>query len=606
MRVTAGRETGTENQVRRRRGRRALPWLAIGGGIALAEASVEAKVPVGPPLQVSSSNYYYPGYPHGPDVAMSSEGGFVIVWEASYHYSAIRGQLFDSTGGPIGGEFSASAPLDYARQGAVDMDSSGRFVIVWMGQDYYYGYAIMGRRFNALGSPVGPRFIASTTNDYGPRNPKVAVDDDRGFVVVWGQYDLEGSLSGQRFSPTGTKVGGEFEVAPPGSHGYSYFEDDDGIEIDARSSGEFMVAWRGFSYDNEREQILARAFDAEATALGPVFEVNTDVSANSRRHSPGIAADPDGNFVIVWRGDNAGEVGVWARRIDPSGTPLGLEFKVNASGIFPQFPKVSADPSGGFVVVWHDYDSYNDIRGRRFDASGTPLDPQFLIELPPYDYAYTDVATDADGDFIVSWRQDYPPGIRAQRFGDAPLPVCAPAPLAGCKEAATLKASSLRLIPGVSPAGRKLGWKWARGEATSSADLGAPLADDGTGYVFCVYDSSASAQPVLQAVAGGGGTCGLAACWKELGGAGPPLEYRHATGNADGLLRIRLTPGAAGKAKVQVQGQKQNLDLPDLPLGLPVTAQLQNAVGVCWTARFDTFVSKNDDQKFIARSGSLP
>jgi hypothetical protein len=39
---------------------------------------------------------------------------------------------------------------------------------------------------------------------------------------------------------------------------------------------------------------------------------------------------------------------------------------------------------------------------------------------------------------------------------------------------------------------------------------------------------------------------------------------------------------------------------------LTVTAQLQNSDGVCWTASYDMFVSKNDDKKFIARSGSLP
>lgn len=591
---------------------RARSLAGLATAIVLSALPVWGKEPLGMPFQVNSSNYYAPGFPHGPDTAMSGDGGFVVVWDASYAYNAIRGQLFDSTGGAIGTEFSATmSPPSYylyGRQSAVDMDASGRFVVVWNGSAYE-GDRILARRFDASGAPLGPPMVANTTYGYYPRNPKVALDDSGGFVVVWGQYSTDGTLDGQRFSPAGAPVGGEFEVAPPGSHGYGYYEDDDGIEIDARPTGEFVVAWRGYSdYDN-RAQILVRAFDASATPLGPPFEVNSDVSAGSDRYSPGVSTDPLGNFVVVWQGDNAGARGVWARRFDSLGVPLEPEFQVNpGGGNYPQYPKVASDPSGAFVVTWHEYvEGYNDVFVRRFDASGTPLD-SFVLEGAGESYYNPDVATAADGDFVVTWNREYPDQpqtIQAQRFGDPPGHGCAPAPLTGCKDVTNLKGSALRLIEGVNPAGRKLGWKWL-GDETLPADLGTPLADDGTDYAFCVYDDGGAAQPVFQGLAEGGGLCGLSACWKVLAGAGPPIEYRHPTIDSDGLYRIRLKPGEDGKARVSVQGLKQSLDLPDLPLTLPVTAQLQNSEGVCWTASYDTFISRNDDKKFIARSGSLP
>jgi hypothetical protein len=589
---------------------RAARLVALAGALALAALPVWGKEPLGTPFQVNSSNYYYPGFPHGPDIAMSSDGDFVVVWDARYAYESVRGQLFDSTGGAIGGEFAATmlppSYYVYGRQSAVDMDASGRFVVVWRGSTYDE-YGILARRFDDSGTPLGDPVVANTTNDYDPRNPKVAIDDSGGFVVVWGQYSTDGSLDGQLFSAAGTPVGGEFEVAPPGSHGFSYYEDDDGIEIDARPTGEFVVAWRGYDEDDNQAQILVRSFDASATPLGPVFEVNTDVSAGSDRYSPGVSTDPLGNFVVVWQGDNAGTRGVWARRFDSAGVPLGLEFQVNpGGGDYPQYPKVASDPSGAFVVTWHEYeDGYSDVHVRRFDASGAPLDSEFVLEGADTSYDFSDVATDPDGNFVVAWNREYPRTIQAQRFGDPPGHACAPAPLTGCKDVTKLKASSLRLIESVNPTGRKLGWKWL-GDETLAADLGDPLADDGTDYAFCVYDGSGAAQPVFQGLAEAGGLCGLAACWKVLGGAGPPVEYRHPATNADGLYRIRLKPGEDGKARIGVQGLKQNLELPALPLTLTVTAQLQNSDGVCWTASYDMFVSKNDDKKFIARSGSLP
>lgn len=571
-------------------------------------ARARAKEPLGTPFQVDSGDYYYPGFPHGPDVAMSSGGDFVVVWDAQYAYDAVRAQRFDSAGSAVGAEFSATeSPPSYylyGRQSAVDMDSTGRFVVVWRGSTYE-DYAILARPFDAMGAPLGSPVVANTTNDYDPRNPKVAIDDTGAFVVVWGQYSTDGSLDGQRFSSAGAPVGAEFEVAPPGSHGLSYYEDDDGIEIDARPTGEFVVAWRGYVEDDNRAQILVRSFDASAVPVGASFEVNTDVSPSSSRYSPGVSVDPLGNFVVVWKGENAGDVGIWARRFDASGTPLGLEFRVDSGDDeYPQAPKVSSDASGGFVVTWHEYaDGYGDVHARRFDASGAPLDSEFVIAPVETRYYYADVATDPDGNFVVAWNREYPRTIQAQRFGDSPAHACAPAPLAGCKDVAKLKASSLRLIDSVNPIGRKLGWKWL-GDETTSADLGDPLSDDGTNYAFCVYDGTGTR--AFQGLAEAGGLCGLTACWKVLGGAPPPVEYRHPAANADGLYRIRVKPGGDGKARVGVQGLKSNLTLPNLPLTLPVTAQLQSADGVCWTASYDTFVSKNDDRKFIARSGSLP
>ena len=64
-----------------------------------------------------------------------------------------------------------------------------------------------------------------------------------------------------------------------------------------------------------------------------------------------------------------------------------------------------------------------------------------------------------------------------------------------------------------------------------------------------------------------------------------------------------LLQAGTGKAKVQVQGGGLALDLPDLPLTLPVTVQLIVHTGMsqaCWTAEYVT-AKTNLADKFNAK-----
>jgi hypothetical protein len=79
-------------------------------------------------------------------------------------------------------------------------------------------------------------------------------------------------------------------------------------------------------------------------------------------------------------------------------------------------------------------------------------------------------------------------------------------------------------------------------------------------------------------------------------------KYQNRFLNPDGIRLIKLRAGPEGKASVKVKGRGSNLGLPDLPLVLPVTAQLQASNGECWNAEYSTFVSKNVAAQFLARS----
>jgi hypothetical protein len=79
-----------------------------------------------------------------------------------------------------------------------------------------------------------------------------------------------------------------------------------------------------------------------------------------------------------------------------------------------------------------------------------------------------------------------------------------------------------------------------------------------------------------------GGTCGSLDCWRTLGATG--FKYINRDRTPDGVLKVLLKSGTAGRAKVLVKGKGVNLPFPAsfLPMATPVHVQLQSESGTCW------------------------
>src|SRR5688500_18121745 len=104
---------------------------------------------------------------------------------------------------------------------------------------------------------------------------------------------------------------------------------------------------------------VPRAAWPQGDPLGPEFRVNTYTTSDqggSYSTDHPVAVDPSGNFVVVWGSQDGSGRGIFGQRHDSSGTPLGLEFRINTHTLFNQAgPSVAADSSGKFVVVWESY-----------------------------------------------------------------------------------------------------------------------------------------------------------------------------------------------------------------------------------------------------------
>lgn len=183
-----------------------------------------------------------------------------------------------------------------------------------------------------------------------------------------------------------------------------------------------------------------------------------------------------------------------------------------------------------------------------------------------------------------------------------PDPNCAAQPLVGCKQPLAADTSSL-LLKNKGGARDKLVWKWRKGEATSNEDFGDPR-NGHTEYTLCIYGQVAgTAQLALQARVPAGGTCGTLPCWT---GSTTGFTYSDPNAAADGVKKITLKSGAAGKARIVVKGGGDALDTPPLPLSQDpqVVVQLKNTVhnGRCWESRFSGPPKLNDATQFKDRS----
>ena len=213
--------------------------------------------------------------------------------------------------------------------------------------------------------------------------------------------------------------------------------------IAATASGGFVIAWRSFGSvgdDNSDYCIQARPFDSAGVPISDQFQVNTYTT--QRQQYPAVAADDAGNFVVVWENrEGAGgdtDYSIQGQRYDSAGTPLGLQFLVNAYTPNSQFvPAVAMAPDGDFIVVWQSsggffaLDPDVSIQAQRFNSSGATVGGQFQVNTQTLNLQqFPDVAMNSDDSFIVAWASQSSAGtdtsarsIQARRFDSNGIPL---------------------------------------------------------------------------------------------------------------------------------------------------------------------------------------
>ncbi len=298
----------------------------------------------------------------------------------------------------LGPEFQANSyTTDYQLRPAACQAPGGDFVLVWSStsQDGDGG-GVFGQRYASDGTRAGSEFqvnsATTSTINYGvysEQPPAICCDPNAGFVVVYPAFDYfnppvgSRGIFGQRYDSAGTPLGTEFQA-----NTYAGASEDQ-QSIACGADGGFVVAWQSFDspggQDGDEGGVFARRYDNTGSPIGDQFQVNTFTVGRQLR--PSVCTDPGGGFVVAWTGngqDDCCTYGSFAQRFDSAGAPVGTEITVNdpaEANEDQRDAKVACGPSGDFVVVWSADGNifYQDLLARRYDSSGSPLGAQFLV-----------------------------------------------------------------------------------------------------------------------------------------------------------------------------------------------------------------------------------
>ena len=372
------------------------------------------------------------------DVSLGPDGGY-LVWEDNVTDGSGQGISMRQIDSSLSGAFSVSR---VNVQGAGDQQkprvatlTGGGAVFVWQGgsQTAQQIYARFRSSSNTWVTAQDVLVNPSTTTNYNHLDPAVATLKNGSVVIVYSCFDEDGSMQGvfgQRFSSSGTKLGGEFQVNVTTNLNQRT------PAVAGLSDGSFVTVWVSetqvtpLSYD---VSLSARRYDANGQAMSGEFKVNTgtNVCAN-----PSIAASPNGGFAVAWGekdtsvlqngwdtfarvfsnnglggsvqrlntmqyndqyapkiavlgndyltvwtsvGQDGSREGVYGQFIRADGSLTGGEFRVNTTVVSRQiFPAVASDGESRLLAVWSSFvggGNSVDLIAQRYVVDSQPLNP---------------------------------------------------------------------------------------------------------------------------------------------------------------------------------------------------------------------------------------
>ena len=398
-------------------------------------------VRVGEEFLVNTATY---GDQGDPTITGLSNGGFVVSWSDSSlgvggaggdtSMAAIKAQLYDASGAPVGGEFLVNTRTDFSQyEPSITSLSNGGFVASWVDGATGIGgadgdgssLAVKAQVFNATGARVGGEFLVNTATLRAQFEPAITGLANGGFVVSWSDYSLGAggaggdtsgtSIKAQIFDSTGTRIGDEFLVNSATVGGQCE------PTIAGLTDGGFIVSWRddsGTLGDSSITSVKAQVFDASGIRVGQEFLVNTITLG--QQYQPTITGMSDGGFVVSWNdssgasGDSS-ETAIKGQIFSATGTKVGGEFLVNSATVDGQSqPTITSLSNGGFVVSWTDLSrgvggaggdaSDGSIKAQVFDATGGRVGGEFLVNTAAYGMQFrSTIAGLSTGEFVVSW-----------------------------------------------------------------------------------------------------------------------------------------------------------------------------------------------------------
>ncbi len=349
-----------------------------------------------------------------PSMMKDQLGKFVVAWQdyriTGYPFNAdIYGQRYNTDGSAASTNAKINDDFGVETQGwqDIDTDDFGNYVLVW--EDNRNGnYDVYGQRYHKSGTKLGANFrINDDAGTSYQHNPKIAVDGDGDFVVVW--YDNRQGLDlimGQRYNASGVAQGTNFLISDNLTGNKCVMPD-----VACDYAGNFTVIWidyRNGTYPNNPD-VYGRNYWANGSSRSANYRINTDGSNGSQAEAV-IGMDYFGNFITAWRDDRQGNNDIWAQYYRADCTVLGGNYRVNTdltTGT-QSFPNVTMDGINIYYTWTDDRNGSFDIWARitEYGAPAIVISPtafQFSAQLGGSNPALQNLLINNTGYGILNW-----------------------------------------------------------------------------------------------------------------------------------------------------------------------------------------------------------
>lgn len=357
-----------------------LTWAVTG------PAAAQPVVPLTPQFQVNEATY---SFQNAPQVEHLPSGEFLVVWHdmGAEPVDAIKYQRLAPDGTPIGGEQSLNPDWPrFVERPRLAIDRAGGFVAAWADPDLTAtGRPMFARQFDSQFQPRGPAFEVAPTPDYDAvRDFDVAFTPSGEFVVVWSRVEDYGQFGEtgydiflQRYASDGSVLDDIVQV-----NGYTSGSQI-GPKLQVQPDGGFVVVWSSegsYGDDTSSSSIQMRQVDAMGVPQGPEIQVNSATTAG--QYSPAIGGFADGSFLVVWtdRSNALANADIRGQRFDAAVQHTGPEFLVSPSSPDAQSGSaIAASEHGEHVVTWFNRNPYR-IDAQAYGADGQALGDPFTVD----------------------------------------------------------------------------------------------------------------------------------------------------------------------------------------------------------------------------------
>jgi hypothetical protein len=350
-----------------------------------------------------------------PAIATNKNGETVIVWTDNKNGTKdIYAKRFDNSGMPRGDVFQVNTTNnDEQSLPSVAINDNGEFVIAWTTKNQDGdGLGVYARRYDNNGAYQGNEFKVNNSTTGDQWIPKVAINPNGGFVIVWQSFGQDGNayaIVGQRFTNRGINSGFEFIInnMPRGSQEFP--------DISMDSQGNFIVVWTtnqnqliGNQTSSNYRDVYAKKFNKDGVPIGQEFAISTTLG---EQYYPSVYMNSLNDILVAWntKEANSGYHDIYARYVsDSNQSKPAFRVSLNNRPDPLSKPSIAMDSNKNSLIVWHTEMGNiltSGLYGKKFDKSGTELKTEYKINSSGTNIIQSNVSIDKDNNFYIVWRQ---------------------------------------------------------------------------------------------------------------------------------------------------------------------------------------------------------